>query len=475
MDIGQLTLLFREFSGKEPDVISPLPPSGSHRKYFRLTSGVFSAIGVYNDDLNENKAFLTFTRHFLSKKLHVPELYGVSADEHYYLLQDLGDTMLKTLIDNQSDAFEFPPTMIPWYKKALRELARFQVEGHRGLDYSACSPRDRFDRQSVLWDLNHFKYFFLKISGIPFDEQKLEHDFHAFASLLEEADPGFFLYRDFQSRNIMIHENECYFIDYQGGRRGALQYDPASLLFEARTNIPFETREQLLEYYLDEVTALTNTDRRQFMALFYPFALVRVLQAMGTYGLRGWVEKKPLFLQSVPFAINNLKWLLGDNRIPTSFPALRQVLTDITRTEKLLVNIPVRKDKLTVRIISFSYRNPIPDDLSGNGGGFVFDCRGIHNPGRYDEYKMLTGRDEAVQNFFREKSDMDQFLADVFSMTDRTISTYVERNYHHLQVCFGCTGGRHRSVFAAERLAERLKQNPNVIVELEHREMDMKA
>ena len=208
------------------------------------------------------------------------------------------------------------------------------------------------------------------------------------------------------------------------------------------------------------------------MTYYYPFVLIRMLQTMGTYGLRGWVEKKPLFLQSVPFAVNNLRWLLDNHLVPDIVPELKKVLHDISASEKVQVKIPVQTDKLRVSIVSFSYMKTIPDDLSGNGGGYVFDCRGINNPGRFEQYRSLTGRDESVQKFLREKSEMAGFLSDVFSIIDRTVSTYIIRNHHHLQVSFGCTGGRHRSVYAAEKLAEHLKQNENVVVDLEHREMN---
>ena len=464
--------LFSDFAGMAPTEMIALPPAGSHRRYFRLRAGTVSAIGAYNDDLRENRAFLTFTRHFQTRGLHVPELYGVSADGQYYLLADLGDIMLKTLVDEKSSDFEFPESVLPWYKKALRELVQFQVSGHEGLDYLVCIPRDRFDKQSMLWDLNHFKYFFLKVSGIPFDEQKLEDDFRNFTSFLEEAGSDHFLFRDFQSRNIMISGSECYFIDYQGGRRGALQYDPASLLFEARTNLPFRLRESLLEYYLDELEKMIPLDRDAFLRYYYPFVLMRILQTLGTYGLRGWVEKKALFMQSVPFALGNLRWLLENNLIPDRFTQLRDVVQRLASSEKLQVKIPVTGDRLTVRITSFSYRKTIPDDLTGNGGGFVFDCRGIQNPGRIEEFRMLTGLDEPVRTFLREKSEMGSFLEDVYRMIDRTVTTYISRNYHHLQVSFGCTGGRHRSVYAAQSLADHLKQNDRVVVELEHREID---
>ncbi len=472
MDTDILKKLFSEYTGKEVTEMIALPPSGSHRRYFRLRNDTFTAIGAYHNDLAENRAFLEFTRHFLRKGLHVPELYATDQEGYYYLLSDLGDTMLKSLIDERSTDFQFPESATPYYKKALKELVRFQVEGNTGLDYSVCVPRESFDRQSVLWDLNHFKYFFLKVTGIPFDEQKLEDDFRTFASLLEEAGTGSFMFRDFQSRNIMIQNQECYFIDYQGGRRGAFQYDPASLLFEARTNLPFSLREELLEYYLDELDRYKNPGRKAFMTYYYPFVLIRMLQTMGTYGLRGWVEKKPLFLQSVPFAVNNLRWLLDNHLVPDIVPELKKVLYDLSASEKVQVKIPVQTDKLRISIVSFSYMKTIPDDLSGNGGGYVFDCRGINNPGRFEQYRSLTGRDEAVQKFLREKSEMADFLSDVFSIIDRTVSTYIIRNHHHLQVSFGCTGGRHRSVYAAEKLAEHLKQNENVVVDLEHREMN---
>ncbi len=270
----------------------------------------------------------------------------------------------------------------------------------------------------------------------------------------------------------MIHEGECYFIDYQGGRRGAPQYDPASLLFEARTNIPFPVKEELLGFYLDELVAGTGIAREEFMKYYYPFVLVRILQTLGTYGLRGWVEKKALFMQSVPFAMKNIRWMLENDRIPAEFPELRSVLSKLSVSQKLDIKIPTRTDKLTVRIHSFSYLKQIPDDITGNGGGFVFDCRGINNPGRIEQYKMLSGLDEPVRQFLREKSEMEEFLSEVFSMVDRTIKSYIGRNYSHLQVSFGCTGGRHRSVYAAQKLADHLKQYKNVVVELEHREID---
>jgi aminoglycoside/choline kinase family phosphotransferase len=425
-------------------------------------------------DIRENLAFISFTKHFLSKGLPVPEVYLVSEDQKYYLLEDLGDTTLKELTDSLRKGWDFPLEMIPWYKKVIDGLIRFQTEGHEGLDYSVCVPRDEFDSRSILWDLNHFKYFFLKLCGIPFDEEKLENDFQNLAGKLNEVERKSFLYRDFQSRNIMIKKNKLYFIDYQGGRRGALQYDIATLLFEARTNIPGNIKEALLEYYLERISLKKKEEfnRKEFLSVYLLFALVRQLQAMGAYGLRGWVEKKPLFLQSIPFAMNNLRYFLENHcPSPEEYPELTRLLMLMIKDENLNKPIPAGEDKLTIRISSFSYRKAIPDDLTGEGGGFVFDCRGIYNPGRYPEFKNRTGMDEEVEKFFIEKTEMGDFLRDVFSIIDRSVKTYVGRDFRHLQVSFGCTGGQHRSVYAAKKLAQHLEHNRLVTVLLEHKEL----
>lgn len=471
MDYTIFKKLFYQQFNIEAESIEPLPPSGSHRRYFRLRSGKNRAIAVFNEDEKENKAFIQFSLHFKEKGIRVPEIYGSDTDKYTYLIEDLGDQNLKDLLEKNRNGEKISENALKFYREALSELLHFQIKGDEGLDYSLCIPRDRFDRQSILWDLNHFKYFFLKISGRPFDEQKLENEFQLFASLLERAESDHFMFRDFQSRNIMIYNDHCYFIDYQGGRKGALQYDVASILFEAKTDLPFRTREILLNHYLDELNKYYPGSSKKFLDLYYPFVLIRLLQALGTYGLRGWVEKKSLFLQSMPFAIKNLKWLLLKDKIPKELPYLKQVLTEVCLSKKVDYPLPQNRDGLTVRVFSFSYRKPLPDDLSGNGGGFIFDCRGIHNPGRYNEFKTLTGKDQAVEDFFNEKSKMEEFLADVYRIIDRTIESYIDRKYTHLEIGFGCTGGQHRSVYAARKLADHLQQNQNLFVELEHREL----
>jgi aminoglycoside/choline kinase family phosphotransferase len=471
MDHSLLLKLFSNKFNTPAKSVLDLPPSGSSRRYCRISNEQHTAMGVYNSDKPENKAFIDFSRHFYKQGLSVPEIYEVDPGQEYYLLEDLGDETLKDYGDKIRQGDEIPRELIKLYKDALKELIQFQIKGHDGLDYSVCVPRDEYDRQSVLWDLNHFKYFFLKLSGIPFNEQQLENDFQEFSDYLSQADANSFLFRDFQSRNIMYHNNKLYFIDYQGGRKGALQYDPASLLFEAKTNLPPSIREELLEYYLDELSKYRETDRRQFKEYYYPFALIRIFQALGAYGLRGLIEKKPVFLQSIPLALANLGWILHHVDLPVKMPELIRV-ADALIGQKRFTIIPEEKPGLlTIRIFSFSYRKGIPDDLSGHGGGFVFDCRGIHNPGRYLEYRELTGKDEPVKLFLNERSKMPEFLKDVSQIISRHIEFYQENNYSAMQVSFGCTGGRHRSVYAAEKITEELNKRHDIRVILRHTEI----
>ncbi|MDP4186832.1 MAG: RNase adapter RapZ, partial [Bacteroidota bacterium] len=315
------------------------------------------------------------------------------------------------------------------------------------------------------------KYYFLKLAKIPFDEQNLENDFQTFSDFLLQADSNYFLYRDFQSRNIMLKDGKVFFIDYQGGRRGALQYDLASLLFEAKTNLPFGFREELLEYYIQQLNLIQPVETKTFKKFYYGFVLIRMLQAMGAYGFRGFYEKKTLFLQSIPGALRNVEWWLKNADLPLEIPELRKVLELLNQSE-FLKEIVRSSSKLTVEINSFSYRRGIPVDESGNGGGFVFDCRFIHNPGRYDKYKDLTGQDEEVKKFFTEQSEMDDFLKDVFSMIDRAVKKYQQRHYQHLVVNFGCTGGQHRSVYAAEQLSKHLSSKYDISIIVRHRERE---
>ncbi|MDP4273366.1 MAG: RNase adapter RapZ [Bacteroidota bacterium] len=466
-----LVSMFQQWSGEKVQETIFLPPSGSYREYYRMISPHSQAIGVYNEDHKENLAFLNFTRHFFSIGLPVPQLYAEDLPHNVYLLEDLGDTTLLNYLNSQKEIDNNNLDFYDIYKKIINILPTFQIKGGKDLDYSYCYPRAAFDKQSMMWDLNYFKYYFLKLAKIPFDEQNLENDFQTFSDFLLQADSNYFLYRDFQSRNIMLKDGKVFFIDYQGGRRGALQYDLASLLFEAKTNLPFGFREELLEYYIQQLNLIQPVETKTFKKFYYGFVLIRMLQAMGAYGFRGFYEKKTLFLQSIPGALRNVEWWLKNADLPLEIPELRKVLELLNQSE-FLKEIVRSSSKLTVEINSFSYRRGIPVDESGNGGGFVFDCRFIHNPGRYDKYKDLTGQDEEVKKFFTEQSEMDDFLKDVFSMIDRAVKKYQQRHYQHLVVNFGCTGGQHRSVYAAEQLSKHLSSKYDISIIVRHRERE---
>lgn len=468
---NQLIKLFESHFKEEVTFFEQLPASGSYREYTRMKSSGHQVIGAYNQDVKENQAFLEFSAHFRNKNIPVPHIYAVNSEMDCYLQEDLGNTTLFDFLTETRDTEGFSAKIVDAYKKVLRELPRIQLVAGKDIDYSVCYPREAFDKQSMMWDLNYFKYYFLKLAKIPFDEQALEDDFQTFSDYLLAVDNNAFLYRDFQSRNVMLKDGQVYFIDYQGGRKGALQYDLASLLYDAKANIPEAERDELLEFYLDELNQYKHTDREKFKSLFGGYVLIRIMQAMGAYGFRGFYEKKEHFLKSIPFALKNLETLLAKNTIQVQLPELMKVLKAVTESAFLKSISPVN-DRLTVRISSFSYKKGIPSDPSGNGGGFVFDCRAIHNPGKYEEYKHLTGKDAQVQQFLEEKSTMSDFLTSVFALVTHSVEVYSSRGFNHLCVSFGCTGGQHRSVYAAEKLAAYLKNNYPVTVVLQHNEQD---
>lgn len=463
--------MFESHFKEEITFFEQLPASGSYREYVRIKSISHQVIGAYNQDIKENQAFLEFSAHFRNKNIPAPHIYAVNSNMDCYLQEDLGNTTLFDFISTTRENEGFSTKIVNEYKKVLRELPRIQLVAGKDIDYSVCYPREAFDKQSMMWDLNYFKYYFLKLAKIPFDEQALEDDFQAFSDYLLAVDNNAFLYRDFQSRNVMLKDEKVYFIDYQGGRKGALQYDLASLLYDAKANIPEAEREELLEFYLDELSQYKQVDREKFKSLFGGYVLIRIMQAMGAYGFRGFYEKKEHFLKSIPFALKNLETLLARNTIQAKLPELFKVLKAVTESV-FLKTISPSNDRLTVRISSFSYKKGIPQDPSGNGGGFVFDCRAIHNPGRYLEYKHLTGKDPQVQEFLEEKSTIASFMASVISLVSQSVEVYSSRGFSHLCVSFGCTGGQHRSVYAAEKLAEYLRNNYPVTVVLQHIEQD---
>lgn len=470
-DKNELTGLFEKHFGEKPESFELLPPSGSYRQYCRMKSASRTVIGAVNSDVKENTAFLSFTNHFYNKGIRVPKVYAVSSDLKKYLLEDLGDTTLFAYLTKTREEEGFSENIVDKYKKVLRELPKIQIIAGKDIDYSVCYPREAFDKQSMMWDLNYFKYYFLKLAKIPFDEQALEDDFQQFSNYLLSASSNYFMYRDFQSRNVMLKDDEVYFIDYQGGRRGALQYDLASLLYDGKADIPEPVRQQLFEFYLEELRKYMKVDEEQFTAYFKGFVLIRIMQAMGAYGFRGFYEKKEHFLKSIPFALKNLEGLLEGLKLPVELSELLHVLRLLTQSE-VLKEMGRSDSNLTVRITSFSYKKGIPEDPSGNGGGFVFDCRAIHNPGRYEEYRKLSGKDLAVQEFLEQKSEMGLFLDAVKALVDQSVKVYLDRGFTHLSVSFGCTGGQHRSVYSAEKLASYLQNNYPVRVVLVHREED---
>lgn len=463
--------LYEKWAGEKVVKYEVLPPSGSYREYYRIEGKTKKAIAAYNHDKKENEAFLEFTKHFFKLGFNVPEIFIEDKEADIYLQEDLGDTTLFSVVSKELENNTFSDNLVDLYKKVLDELPKFQILGNDNLNFDLCYPRAKFDKQSMMWDLSYFKYYFLKLAKIHFDEQLLENDFHILSDYLLRANTDFFLYRDFQSRNIMIKDEKPYFIDYQGGRKGALQYDVASLLFDAKANIPMNIRKELLQYYIEVAGKLIRVDEEEFKGHYYGYVLIRIMQAMGAYGFRGFYEKKTHFLQSIPFAIKNLKWVLENVQFPIKIPTLLNVLDEITISEFLQkIGKPSTKSEsdLTVEITSFSYRKGIPVDKSGNGGGFVFDCRAIHNPGKYDEYKDLTGKDKEIIEFLNNEVEANNFLESVFNIVDASVEKYISRDFSNLMVNFGCTGGQHRSVYSAESLAKHLKDKYKIKVSVNH-------
>jgi len=448
--------------------IKKLPQSGSHRQYFRISSKKETIIGVYNQDIKENNAFFSFTRFFQSNKINVPKIMVCDENQPFYLLEDLGDETLFSFLTSHKDQEKIDKTVITFYKKVLEQLPILQLSGKRGIDFSICYPRPAFDQQSMLWDLNYFKYYFLKLMNISFDEQLLEDDFQRFIAFLSETDQDYFMFRDFQSRNIMLYHGEPYFIDYQGGRKGALQYDVASLLYDAKADLPPDLREELLHFYIEELSKHISIDPKMFCKYYSGFVLIRILQALGTYGYRGYYEKKAHFLLSIPFAVKNLGMLLPKFEFGLKIPELIRVLQQITESE-WVGSTSLPENILTININSFSYKKGIPQDLSSHGGGFVFDCRALPNPGRMPEYKNSTGKDKSVVDYLESFDEVAHFFHLTTQLISQSVDIYIERNFSYLMVNFGCTGGQHRSVYFAERLAAYLKkQYPNVNIVLTH-------
>ncbi|HUG38839.1 MAG TPA: RNase adapter RapZ [Longimicrobiales bacterium] len=464
--------LFEQHFGTEPTAVLEVGADGSARSYFRLVGPAMeTAIGSIGPDREENRAFLSFSRTFRGAGFNVPEIYGEDEEAGVWLQEDLGDTTLfdALVAARQREEEWFPESMVRVYERVLKELPRMQVEGGRIIDFGVAYPRSAFDKQSIRWDLNYFKYHFLKLAHVPFSEQRLEQDFGTLTWFLLQATTEHFLYRDFQSRNIMLREGEPWFIDYQGGRRGALHYDVASLLYDAKAGIPEPVRERLLEHYMGALAVHAEVEPEEFVRHYRAYVVVRVLQALGAYGYRGFYERKPRFLQSVPYAARNLQAIL-ERGLPVKTPELRRVLQRIV-DRWASEQDPGEEAGLTVRINSFSYRKGYPEDPGGHGGGFVFDCRALPNPGREVAYRDQCGRDEPVIRYLEAQQESTLFWKHVRSLVDAQVEEYLRRAFTSLAVSFGCTGGQHRSVFMSERLARHLRETfPDVRVVVAHRE-----
>jgi aminoglycoside/choline kinase family phosphotransferase len=477
MDV--LKRLFEQHFGFPPDEVKPLQGQlgGSGRAILRLsgggaTGGRTNAIGILSSVREENIAFLEFSKHFFRHGLPVPEIYAQDLSQGAYLEQDLGDTTLFEFLGAHRSGENIDPQAMDAYRKVVAMLPRFQVVAGADLNYKVCYPRSSFDRQSIAWDLNYFKYYFLRLAGVPFNEQSLEHDFGKLTKFLLAIDRDYFLYRDFQSRNVMLREGEPFFLDYQGGRKGALQYDIASLLYDGKADLPPAVRQQLLDHYLDCLGALIDLKRGAFMEHYYAYVYVRILQALGAYGFRGFYERKAHFLQSVPYALKNLRWLAENVKLPIALPALMEALDAIASSEKLQGLTEPAPAGLTVRIFSFSFHHSAPADEQGHGGGFVFDARGLPNPGREERFRALTGKDGAVIDYLSREEIVSAFLFHAIALVDASVASYQRRGFASLMVSFGCTGGQHRSVYLAEQLAKHLRGNTGVEVVVRHLEIE---
>jgi aminoglycoside/choline kinase family phosphotransferase len=469
ISVGEFHVLLEKL-GKTPVGVKPLPLSGSARRYFRFFfEDGSSLIGSFNPDTKENKAHYVFTKHFRSLGLLVPDIIIKDDTSRYFILEDLGDNTLLKIRETEG-----LQAVRKFYEQALEDLVRFQTEGVKGLDLSVAYPAKEFDKRSVMWDLNYFKYFFIKTNEITFDESLLEDDFELFAGSLLDAESDFFMYRDFQARNIMVKADELWYIDFQGGRKGPLQYDVISLLYQARADLPEDFRAGLLQHYLKVLENRFPGQREKFMKDYPLFIYFRLMQVLGAYGFRGLFQRKAHFLQSIPFTIENLKKVMSIYPLPDRFKELRSVFDQIMELKDYDF-ARLAGEKLNITITSFSYKKTgVPVDVTENGGGFVFDCRALPNPGRLDDLKMFTGLEKPVIDYLSGKKEVSDFLDHVFSLVDQSVDNYLERGFEHLMVNFGCTGGHHRSVYSAENLKRHLevKYGEMLQIHLKHIELE---
>ena len=499
--------LYTEWRGAEPANVQQIPGGGSNRTYFRLTDQQGqSVIGVIGTSRDEDHAFIYLTKHFSRLQMPVPKILAASDDQLRYLQTDLGSMSLFDAIRGGREAGgRYTLKEQELLRRTIRELPKMQMQGARDLDFENCYPQAEFDVDSVLFDLNYFKYCFLKATEIDFHELKLEADFRLMAKDLTSEQSDSFLYRDFQARNVMLdHDGNPWFIDYQGGRKGPFYYDVASFLWQASAKYPHKLRRELVyEYYNSLKNYIEVPTVRHFVNRLSLFVLFRTLQVLGAYGFRGYFEQKKHFIESIPPAIQNLRELLASST-PWHYPYLMEILQKLTELPQFqqIETVASRADgykttdlnpykahpqdgpatfskydaqgPLVVKVFSFSYRNGIPEDESGNGGGYVFDCRSTHNPGRYEPYKKLTGLDEPVIRFLEDDGEILTFLDSVYKLADAHVRRYIQRGFTSLMFSFGCTGGQHRSVYSAQHLAEHIHEKFGIEVRVEHREQKIK-
>ncbi len=466
---GILEKLFEEQFEKKAEVIEPLAISGSDRRYYRLTNGTFSVIGTFNSNIAENNTYFYVSELFRRHQILIPEVYKISKDRKSYLQQDLGKVSLFDLVLNEG----FTDQVRKYYHMSLAQLAKVQWIAGREADYKQCYASRQFDEKAIMSDLLYFKYYFADLQHIPYDRNLLMSEMEQLSKDLGRVQPQTFMYRDFQSRNIMIHDGKPYFIDFQGFMQGPPQYDIASLLWQARAQLPASWKEDLLNGYFQHLNELhvPRMDEIHFRRGYVQFVLVRLLQVLGSYGFRGLLQHKAHFLASIGPALKNLSAFLDNHPQTPSYPELRSLLEKLSSADmqKKYSFAPLEeKPKLAVSICSFSYKAGMPKTNSPYGGGYVFDCRGILNPGRYQSCKHLTGNDEMVIQFLERETTMPDFMDHVNALLSLHVENYIARGFEQLIVAFGCTGGQHRSVYAANKAAQHLRSRFNLDITVSH-------
>ena len=462
IEMDKLKELYTRTFGNEPRSVVRLTGDGSNRVYYRI-SGCVPVMGVVGTSVEENRAFIALSKAFEDSGVAAPTVLAVSDEGLRYLQNDLGDAILYGAMTASRENGVFEGEDLACLCNVVAELPKIQFGVSQNFDFSLCYPVSDFNERTVMWDLNYFKYCFLKGVGVEFNENRLEDEFVKLTAMLLSDNDNVFLYRDFQSRNVMLKDGKPYFIDFQGGRRGPIYYDIASFVGQARAKYTPEAVNAMLDSYIDALAAYKSVDRSHFMSMLRLFRVFRLLQNLGAYGYRGLFERKKAFVESIPAALEQLLQLLEE---VGDYDYIRSLIDDVAALPMFVRN---ESKELTVDVVSFSYKRGIPDDTSGNGGGFVFDCRAIHNPGRYEPYKKLTGMDAPVIEFLEKESNIAEFLENAYALVDNMVDTYKKRGFTHIQVCCGCTGGQHRSVYSAEHIARHVADKFGVRVVVTHK------